>query len=152
MYVPTFSVSNKPMYTGNWKQHRKLTEWKLKVILRTGGHCHDRDRLDGQLDLVKAHGLNILLKCSGTKVVNANAAVIIQFQVLGFWWDEWSLFSHYLQTKEDNTATLYCLPVFWWFPSHEHRDNIQLSAAAPRMTAAASQSFTEICGMFISEK
>lgn len=107
---------------------------------------------DRQLHLVKAHGLNILLKYSGTEIVNANAAAIIKFQILAFCWDERSLFSHHLQTQEDNAATLYCLLVFWRFPSQEHRDKIQLAVAAPQVTTALPLSLVEICWMFIGEK
>jgi len=43
-----------------------------------------KERTDRQLCLVKAHGFNVLLKCSGTEIVNTNAAVIIKLQILVF--------------------------------------------------------------------
>lgn len=146
MYVPTFSVSNRPIYiyTGNCKQHQKLTGWKLKVNFWTGGHHHDTENW-------YAHVFNMLLKHSGTQIVNANAAVTIKFQILSFCWNESSLFSYHLQTQGDNAAALLCLLVFWRFPSQEHGDNIQLSVAAPQVTTALSPSLVELCWMFISE-
>lgn len=97
MYVSTVSVSNMPIYPGNWKQN--LIGWKLKVNFWTGGHYHDRENWEAQV-------FHMLLKCSGTEIVNANAAVTIKSQILSFCWNESSLFSYHLRTQADSAAAL----------------------------------------------